>query len=261
LLKDKKVIYKAIFSVYSWDDYLDYPEEHSFYKEINISEELFKRLVNFMKKTKGDVYLCKGKNYTVVCKIEDNELYQILERYILPSIPVGDNTFEVYLEDIYPVYYHLYEITGLKTPKKVEWVEVDERTFNTFRYLNTVVMAKPLGYFEDQILIKPKEIYTKVLNNPYYSGTITNPDLLPILYIIRYRLPEIILPDPNYPNDYKKGKLLDYYSRKKVLEDYAKKYGLDKQKIEEYKIERRVEKFGRSLGSTYRGGGYGGFGK
>jgi len=44
VLRDKKIIYKAVFSVYSWNDYVDYPEEHSFYKEINISDELFKRL-------------------------------------------------------------------------------------------------------------------------------------------------------------------------------------------------------------------------
>ncbi len=267
-MKDKKIEYKVVFSIYSWDDYQDYPVEHSFIKEVKVSSNLYKLLEQFFKKTKGEKPLCLGKVYSVRCYINSIELKNIVSA-LLTQVSYGDTDYELYIDDIFPLYYHLYEIVSSNGKKETKWVEVDKRTFNTFKEINTVIMAKPLGYFEDQIKIEPKEIYNSILNNPYYSNP-TNPDIYPILWIIRNRLPEITLPDKNYPEDFRKNRMLDYYSRKKVLEDYAKKYGLDKNKLEEYKKQRELENFtstpyttggGRAIGSRYRGGGYGGFGK
>ncbi len=265
VLKNKKVEYKVILSLYSWDDYQDYPTEHTLTAELKVPKQLYEKMENFYKNTGGEKPICSGKIYSPICYISDRNL-EVAVNWLINRINYSDTDFEVYIEEIYPIYYHLYEIVSSNGTKETKWVEVDKRTFETFKELNTVVIAKPLGYFEDQIKIEPKDIYNSVINNPYYSN-INNPDIYPILWIIRNRLPEISLPDKNYPEDFRKNRMLDYYSRKKVLEDYAKKYGLDKKKLEEYKKEGytgstvSTSSGGRGIGSRYRGGGYGGFGK
>ncbi len=266
VLKDKKVEYKVILSLYSWDDYQDYPTEHTLTVELKAPKQLYEKLENFYKNTGGEKPICSGKIYSPTCYISDENLKMTIN-WLINHIRYSDTDFEVYIEEIYPVYYHLYEIVSSNGKKETKWVEVDKRIFETFKELNTVIMAKPLGYFEDQIKIEPKDIYNSVINNPYYSN-VNNPDIYPIIWIIRNRLPEITLPDKNYPEDLKRDRMLDYYSKKKVLEDYAKKYGLDKKKLEEYKKDRELDSSsststggGRTVGSRYRGGGYGGFGK
>ena len=273
ILKDKKINYRVYFEMYSWNDRVDYPEEHTLAFYADLPKELFDKLNIFLKKTNGEKYLCKGNFYHnyISCFINDNYLYEFLKQILNRSF-YPDTDFEIYISDAYVVYYHLYELVGKDMKKETKWVEVDEKTFNTFKELNTVVMAKPLGYFEDQIVIEPKEIYNKVLNNPYYINTTDN-NIAYVLWIIRNKLPYLSLPDPKYPDELRKYKRYEYFSSKKILSDYAKKYGLDKNILNRYKVEEEKKqdyfypRYGsgtgglRTAGSRYRGGGYGGFGK
>ncbi|RUM58761.1 MAG: hypothetical protein DSY60_01025 [Persephonella sp.] len=253
ILKDKKVEYKAVFTIYSWDDYQDYPVEHSLTKEIKLSEELYKIIRSFFEETKGEKELCKGKVYSVKCYIGDTELKNIVSE-LLTQVSYGDTDYELYVEDIYPIYYHLYELVSSDGMKETKWVEVDKRTFDTFKEINTVIMAKPIGYFEDQIKVSPKEIYQSVVNNPYYVNA-QNRDINTVIWIIRNRLPEVVLPDTRYPEDFKRSRRYDYYSSKNVLMDYAKKYGLDKEKLKVYREKRRTDEF--LTGSSSGTGGTG----
>lgn len=177
----------------------------------------------------------------------------------------GINSCELYIDDLYKRYYHLYlfkskNLSALPILHNPKWVEVDEETYNTFKKKYVIVMAKPLGYFEDQAKLNPPEISKAVVGNSnygYYSGGVWH-------FYPNYRYLGEVLTDPYYkrplPRDIesiKKDRIIDYYTGKTVLSDYAKKYGLDKE-VQKRKAEERSL---RARGSSYRGGGYGGFGK
>jgi len=274
ILLDKKAVYKAKFSVYSWNDNYDYPVEHSITGEYQISEDLYNLLVQFIQTYGWDVWVCKYHGY-LDCRISDRELYEIAKDMFNKAYAMTyDTTFELYVEDLYKAFYHLYLYKGdlQNIQPNPRWVEVDEETYRLFNEKNKIVMVKPKGYFGDQMFIKPADIYKSLKGNPaygYYDNGVWH--WLPYYIFLSRYLDDLYYSRQREIPPYMKDKILDnYYNRKKILREYAKKYGLcaDPECKERKKADEKGKGYLgsyrgglRTIGDRYRGRGYGGLGK
>ena len=270
ILLDKKAEYVAVFSVYSWDDNRDYPTEHAKIYKVKIPESLFRDLENFVKSYGYENWVCRYRyGGYLECRISNPYLREIVQ-YIVQNNPFYyDNTFEIYIEDLYKAFYHKYAFKGnlYKDSPQVKWVEVDEETYRLFNEKNKIVMVKPKGYFGDQMIIKPNKIYSSLVGNQHY-GYYDNQGIwhwLPMYLFLMNYLDRYYYGQPrNIPSEYKDEVLRDYYSRKKILREYAKKHGLCKNgECDKGRASGTGSYRGglRGLGSRYRGRGYGGLGK
>ncbi len=271
ILLNKKIEYKAKFGFYTWDDYVDYPIEHYTTAEVKISEGLYNLLQNFLNSNGWEIPICIYKG-GLSCRVLDTELssliYTILNKVLIEN---NDNAAEVYLEDLYKVYYHLYLYKGdlYNIKPNPKWVEVDEKTYKLFDQTNRIVMVKPKGYFTDQMFLEPKEIYNSLVGNKmygYYQNGVWH--WLPMYLFISQFLDRIYYSQNKQVPPYIKDEILGkYLERKKVLKDYAKKYGLCADPQCKKRENLTTSSYGsyrgglRTLGERYRGRGYGGLGK
>jgi len=271
ILLDKKAEYVAVFSVYSWDDLRDYPVEYSTTYKVEIEEDLYKILEYFVKKYGYENWLCRYKyGGKLICKMSNSKIKNLASYFINNSRNFG-NAYEIYVEDLYKVFYHKYEFKGnlYNEPQNVKWIEVDENTYKLFNRKNRIIMVKPKGYFGDQVIVKPDKIYSSLIGNKIY-GYYDNNGIwhwLPMyLFLMNYLDRYYYTKRKEIPPYIKDEILRNYYSNKDVLREYAKKHGLCKNNECEKK---RDGTYGvsnyrgglRGLSGRYRGRGYGGLGK
>ena len=249
ILKGKKVEYHAVFSIYYWDSWDDWDNTAVRKFDVVLPKSEYDKLVYFVTKEDGwnrrfcsDTWGCYYKEF--------NDLARAMFKRVSR---VGDDSFEIYIENLYPAYYHTYLIIE-NGSQKMKTEQVDEDEWKAYPKIGMLVIAKPRGYFSDQIDPNPINLDKYFLGNPIYGHEVRRNGHSFWEFYGKYRFLEDIL-------SINRG----LYRYKPVLDEYEDVYYGKRVVIASGGRRKTAASRGgysvRGAGSRYRGGGFGGGGK
>ncbi|MEO2068381.1 MAG: hypothetical protein ABGX27_02600 [Desulfurobacteriaceae bacterium] len=170
VLEGKRKEYRGVFTIYYWDESSERDNTEAKNFEKSLSERLYNLLRSIISRsTSNDVAICTHRN----CVIRETELRNIAETAFEKFKRWRDDSYELYVDDIYPVYFHLYKIIEGNTTE-TKWVEVDKKEWEAYPKEGVIISAKPIGYFREQIISESKKIYSAFVGNPNYGHYVNN---------------------------------------------------------------------------------------
>lgn len=145
ILTDMRIDYYVRIGRTSWNNYLDYPTEHTYY----FTSKVDKRVAEYFDKL-PDMTLA-GISYRFYVRLR-REYWDAL-RITNPKEgwPSGDTMAEFWFAGLSYRYYHRYKTIRNQSQQQSDWIEVDAKTY--WRHeanLGMSIVSKPYGYFEDE---------------------------------------------------------------------------------------------------------------
>ena len=151
VLSDMKIEYFVVIGRVGWDNYYDYPTEHTYkYRPRKVSAgtyEYFSKLPPDTVPAKlggwGGYKIKINKSHWDQLRINPQERWWS-----------GDDEAEFWIEDAYPVAYHKYTIIQDGRKGMTDWVELDdiEEYYDREEDLGMEIVSKPRGMFEDEVM-------------------------------------------------------------------------------------------------------------
>ena len=151
LLSDMKIEYFVVIGRVSWDNYYDWPTEHTHkYRPRKVSAGAY----GYLSKLPPDTVPAKlggwgGYKIRINKSHWDQLRINPQERW-----PSGDDEAEFWIEEAFPAGYHKYTIIQGGRKTVTDWEELDdlEEYYDHEEDLGMEIVSKPQGMFEDEVI-------------------------------------------------------------------------------------------------------------
>lgn len=168
-LIDMRVDYFVTIDRFSWNESSDFNTEVVYtYPPVKVDVQTYEIFSNPQWENKNVARKRRGnRNIDVLI---DNGAWQQLTIDAWYTIPVRHDSAEYYA-DTSERYYHKYRIIRGDKVEYTDWVEVNEKTFDSFEdYLGMDLESKPLGYFASEKLTIPAPEGMSYVGNTAYGN-------------------------------------------------------------------------------------------
>ncbi len=169
-LIDMKVEYQVQVGRTSWDDYADWPTEHThLYKAKPVDESTYEYFADWPDEPIATYGIGWGTDF--VLKVHTDQ-WQKLKINHAESMPRGDDEAEYWVADGTKArYYHKYLIiTGVNNQEETGWKEVSEAEFDKYEQaMGMDIVSKPIGMYEEDKVTSPTPPNMAMVGNPEYG--------------------------------------------------------------------------------------------
>lgn len=149
ILDDMRIDYYVQIGRTSWDNYYDYPTEHTTIFTSKVSEKVAK-FFDLYNSTVARFYIHSSSKFH---PIVSRPMWDALKINPATSWPSGDDEAEFWVQNILYKYYHKYLVVENGQQKPSQWTEVSESYFwQNQRNLGMTVLSKPYGQFEEDTI-------------------------------------------------------------------------------------------------------------